>query len=364
GKMKCSIKVEELKGPNGIVYKDNKIYVANSGKNNILIFDTNDNVIKSLSCGNNLELYDPHGIAIDKNNNIFIADTYNNRIVKMSTNEECSVVFKNQEFNNPRDIEIDQEGNFYIVDTGNSCIKKFRQDETFITSIGSEGNMAGNLKFPEDCAISDDGLYIYVLDHANHRVQKFEKVFSQEMDKAIILSGGGLFKGNTLWNATQLCAYLSYRALTYRGFVKKQSLKILSSDTKIDLDDNQLADDIELATLENFKKALQWGKNARNLIIYLVDHGGHHQFLINENNEKLLASTFNSLLNELNVSENIIIIFDACKAESFISKIKKTGDQRIIITSAEQEAYFICQGVISFSYLSGLTIFVYAGSEI
>jgi len=351
GKIVGSIKNSEIKSPNGIVInKDNYIYVANSGNNNILIFDSNDNLIKSLSCGNSLELYGPHGIAIDNNNDIFIADTYNNRIVIMFKNEECSVVFKDHQFNRPRDIEIDHKGNFYIVDTLNNCIKIFRQDETYITSIGTEGNMAGNLKQPTDCVVSDDGQYIYVSDHANHRVLKFEKVLSQEMDKAIILAGGGLFKGNKLWNATQLCAYLAYRALTYRGFVKNQSLKILSSDTKIDLDDNNLADDIELATLENFKEALKWGKNAKNLIIYLVDHGGHHQFLINEKNEKLLADTFNSLLNELNVSENIIIIYDACKAESFISEIKKTGDQRIIITSAEQEAYFICQGVISFSY--------------
>jgi len=142
---------------------------------------------------------------------------------------------------------------------------------------------------------------------------------------------------------------MAYRALKNRGFKKDSTLKFFSPVTTIDLDGNDSCDDITLSTLSHLEEAIQWADDARNLIIYLVDHGSHEQFLMNEY-DSLNASKLNDWLNQITVLDHIMIVYDACKAESFLSVLKKADDQQIIITSAQHEAYFIAQGVLSFSY--------------
>lgn len=82
--------------------------------------------------------------------------------------------------NQPRDIAMDDEGFIYITDTLNNRIVKLDSEGKFILSWGTEGILPGQFKNPVALDISAewDGFeyrnYVYVVDHYNHRIQKFD----------------------------------------------------------------------------------------------------------------------------------------------------------------------------------------------
>ncbi len=76
------------------------------------------------------------------------------------------------QFDNPHGLTTDRNGNLYVADTNNERIQKFSPNGTFMTSIGSAGIGYGQFGSPSDLAIDRPG-NIYVTEAANHRVQRF-----------------------------------------------------------------------------------------------------------------------------------------------------------------------------------------------
>ena len=85
-------------------------------------------------------------------------------------------------YNCPMDIAIDGNDNIYVADTLNNCIRKVDKDGKATTVAGSpekEGYADGassNALFraPAGIAVSADGKTIYVSDTGNHRIRKIE----------------------------------------------------------------------------------------------------------------------------------------------------------------------------------------------
>jgi tripartite motif-containing protein 71 len=75
-------------------------------------------------------------------------------------------------FDNPRGIAADQNGDVYIVDSFNNRIQKFTQDGEFITKWGGEGSSEGKFDHPNGIAI-DNNNNVYVADSGNRRIQEF-----------------------------------------------------------------------------------------------------------------------------------------------------------------------------------------------
>jgi hypothetical protein len=182
-----------------------------------------------------------------------------------------------------------------------------------------------------------------------------EATYIRYVDKAIIVAGGSL--NDPLWYATLKCANFAYLALMYRGY-KESQLRYLNSDMRIDVDSNgDDEDDIYgLSTSDNLKTAIiSWASDAKNLVIYLIDHGGPGTFLINEN-EVLKASDLDEWMDqaESRLPGKLYFIYDACYSGSFIKQLKTESildSRRIIMTSASSEdAYLLHNGAMSFSY--------------
>ena len=264
----------------------------------------------------------------------------------------------NGSFDSPLGMAVDQSGFIYVVDSGNKRVQVFTPYGKYITTIGEYGS--GKLNHPEYISILDD--IIYVSDDDNKSIQAFKKVdYTEGITKAIIIAGGGP-KDNSIWLETKTCADLAYRSLIYQG-LNKDTIYYLSSDTENEFVDN-------MATIENIERAItQWAVGTRitdnqdeldicadSLIIYLVDHGGDGQFLVDISQKEILRTDIlNQWLNVIqeSIPGKLVIIYDACNSGSFIPSLSNYANNRdrIIITSSSssEPAYFMGYGGHSFS---------------
>jgi hypothetical protein len=300
----------------------------------------------------------PEGIAVDGFNNVLVADTGNNRIQKF--NPDGALITQwgelgtgDRQFSLPSGLAVDGAGNVYVADTYNDRVQKFSADGEFIARWGSLGSNPGLFYWPVGIVASNTGA-LYVLEAGNNRAQIFTAAAADTHNRAIIVAGGGPYPGNHLWDATQMCANFAYRALTYQGFTK-ESIYYLTSDTDLDLDGNGEPDDVDAdATNANLQHAItEWAAGAENVVIYLVDHGGGDTFRMraNENLDSFDLAFWLDALQD-SVTGKVIIIYDACQSGSFLSMLSSSAGQgRIVIASAtaDEKAYFLSQGAISFS---------------
>ncbi len=157
-----------------VISPSGKIYVVNSEKNQVQVhtFDSGDKPIFSFGHKgkNKGEFASPSGIAIDKKENVYVADTNNFRIQIFDKNG----IFKNtfgekglelENFQLPIDVAVDSQGNIYVLDQKTNCVKKFTPEGKFIANLGNEKFLK-----PTDIFIDPHNI-IYILD--NQRVCVF-----------------------------------------------------------------------------------------------------------------------------------------------------------------------------------------------
>ena len=78
------------------------------------------------------------------------------------------------EFSSPTGITLDKEGNLYVADTDNHSIQKFDKTGKFVARWGGEPSaQEGNFYYPRGLAVGANDA-VYVADSGNNRVQKFD----------------------------------------------------------------------------------------------------------------------------------------------------------------------------------------------
>jgi len=123
------------------------------------------------------------GIAVDKQGNVYAADTWNHRLQKFD--RDGNFIKQWGTFGladagltamwGPRGVAVDgDDGNVYVADTGNKRILVFDSDGNPVNAIGMAGVLEGELDEPTSVAISADGR-VFVADTWNQRVQVFAK---------------------------------------------------------------------------------------------------------------------------------------------------------------------------------------------
>ncbi|HEW97809.1 MAG TPA: hypothetical protein ENF37_04075 [Beggiatoa sp.] len=343
------------------VDNNNNVYVVDNLARQIKKFTSEGRFIKAFG---DKHLILPWSITVDNNDNIYVTDPENGNIHKFTTDGNFVGEWRTQgsqdgQFENPLYVPLfaplyvatDEDGNVYVSDLTNRRIQKFRPNGQFMTQWGAFGTNPGQFNRADSLTVSPDGDRVYVVEQTNNRIQVFNRTL-YDVGKAIIVAGGkDKNKGNNLWDATQMVSHFAYRTLVYQGFTK-DSIYYLNANDKIDLDNNEVADDVdEKPTKEQLKYAItQWAKGTDNLTIYLTDHGGYETFQLN-NTEVLTAAELDKWLNtrQSDMTGNIKIIYDACHSGSFLPQL--SGPDRMLITSAkaEESAYFLSQGSLSFS---------------
>ncbi len=122
-------------------------------------------------------LYYPTGVAIDSSGNVYVIDSWNDLILKLTGDGKFITKWGSHgsddgQFLFPTGIAIDSSGNVYISDVATNRIQKFTGDGKFITKWGLKGFDDGQFRFPTGVAV-DSLSNVYVVDQNNNRIQKF-----------------------------------------------------------------------------------------------------------------------------------------------------------------------------------------------
>lgn len=133
------------------------------------------------SLGANLFL-NPHGIAVDGDDNIWVADNTLHQVFKLSPRGEVLLVVgeagvrgdDQSHFNGVTDVAVARDGSFYVSDGyGNNRVVKFAPDGRYLFEWGGAGDGPGQFHLPHGIALDARGR-VYVADRSNVRVQVFE----------------------------------------------------------------------------------------------------------------------------------------------------------------------------------------------
>ena len=170
----------QLIWPVGIALdRQNNVYVTDEWLNRVSIFDKDGNFLGlwGSSGDGDGELNRPSSIAIDQDDNLYIVDGRNHRVQKFTRDGEFlakwgSLGSDNGELDSPWGITIDTQGYVYVADHKNHRAQKFTPEGEFMARFGSYGTGRGRLNRPTDVAVDPDG-DVYVCDWANNRVQAF-----------------------------------------------------------------------------------------------------------------------------------------------------------------------------------------------
>ncbi len=136
-------------------------------------------------------LYGPIGVAVDGSTNVYVADTYNHLIRKVTPAGTVSVLAGSgsagsangrgsaASFYYPEGIAVDGAGNVYVTDTFNHTIRVITPAGNVSTLAGYPGyagssDGTGNYAYfnkPHGIAVDRNGSTIYVVDSGNHTIR-------------------------------------------------------------------------------------------------------------------------------------------------------------------------------------------------
>ena len=162
---------------NDLVFdSENNLYVSDNVKNVIYKFDSLGNRIQ-FDLG--IRLNAPAGLAIDKNDNLFICDSNNNRILKVSRSKKTTLIIpKGIRLDEPEHITIDNSGNLYVTDKNRTRIVKIDSNlksEIFLAESTLGKNKTHNFsEYTNTLKIESFGDAIYVFDKYDNQIFKLK----------------------------------------------------------------------------------------------------------------------------------------------------------------------------------------------
>lgn len=183
--------------------------------------------------GQQASFRNPTGLCVDLLGNIFVTDTGNNMIKRITPNGKVSTVAGNGQpffkegkrlsagFCRPTGITVDLQNILYVTDTGNNVIRRITTDGNVLPVVGSSQQLSGSIDgfgavnptrslvpfeqratFNSPCAIAvDSNRLLYIADTQNNTIRKIVPTFSTPTKiKPIAIQALRIFKSYGITN--------------------------------------------------------------------------------------------------------------------------------------------------------------------
>ncbi len=174
---------------NLVVAPDSSLYILNTGNHQVLHVDPSGTILESWGSFSGESQGDgtapqatfsePWGIDLGPDGSVYIADTWNHRIQKFTSNGTHILSWgqfgqRESPYSmwGPRDVAVDQDGHVYVTDTGNKRILVYDEEGEFLAEFGEVGLGDGQFDEPSGLALDEEG-NLYVADTWNQRIQVF-----------------------------------------------------------------------------------------------------------------------------------------------------------------------------------------------
>jgi DNA-binding beta-propeller fold protein YncE len=167
-----------------------RVYVFNRGKYPVVVFDKEGKFLNAWGEG---VFKGPHGIFIDRHDNLWLADDKDHTVHKFTPDGKklmtlgesgkaadtgykigaSPVLRAAGPFHRVTNVAVLPDGDMYIADGyGNARVHKFSKDGKLLFSWGEPGRGPGQFILPHGIGVDSAGL-VYVADRENSRVQIF-----------------------------------------------------------------------------------------------------------------------------------------------------------------------------------------------
>ena len=126
----------------------------------------------------------PHGLEIDKEDNIWVTDVGLHQVIKFDSNGNELMVLgventpgkDSLHFNLPTDLAVSENGSFYVSDGyGNSRIVKFSSSGEYLFEWGVFGENKNEFNIPHGIDLDMEG-NVYIADRENNKIQKYDSL--------------------------------------------------------------------------------------------------------------------------------------------------------------------------------------------
>jgi DNA-binding beta-propeller fold protein YncE len=161
---------------------DDRLFVSDGKMRRVVVFNSKHEVENLITEG----LVDPVGLALDTTNRfLYVVDTQQDQVLvydadslkllrRIGTGGKNHYLTSPGDFGAPQGVALDKDGNVYVTDTLNNRVEIFDADGNFISLFGKHGDGPGYFARPKGIAVDGDG-HIWVADEMEDRLQVFNR---------------------------------------------------------------------------------------------------------------------------------------------------------------------------------------------
>lgn len=171
---------DSLSHPTGVKILNEKLYIADTDRHRIVVFDRKGTYLSSIGKRGAGEGEFNYPVQLAAKDSVYVLDGLNYRVQKFDFDGRFGMTFGQHgniagRFASPKGIALDSDGNVYVTDALMDNFQIFNPAGQLLLIVGGHGTKDGEFMSPGGIAI-DSQDHIYVVETLNKRIQIFQYI--------------------------------------------------------------------------------------------------------------------------------------------------------------------------------------------